>query len=326
MPFNLKGRNFLSLLDFSPYEINHLLNLSMKLKRDKMAGISHKLLADKNIALIFEKRSTRTRSAFVVACNDEGANPEFLGKNDLQFGKKESVKDTARVLGRFFDGIEFRGYKHKTVVELAKWAGVPVWNGLTDLHHPTQILADMLTIKEEFGCLEGINVSYVGDGRNNMANSLLIGFMKMGMNFKIVAPESLFPAKKLLEQVDEICKETGGTYTLTEDVKAGVEDANVLYTDVWVSTGDEGKWDERLEMLMPYQVNAKMASLIKDPNWIFMHCLPAFHNNETDLSKDTGALEVTEEIFEGPHSRVFDEAENRMHTIKAVMVATLGNQ
>jgi ornithine carbamoyltransferase len=326
MAFNLKGRNFLSLLDFTSYEIDYLLKLSLKLKQDKYSGVRHKLLDGKNIALLFEKPSTRTRCAFVTACNDEGAFPEYLGKGDIQFGKKESVKDTARVLGRYFDAVEFRGFKHATVVELGQWAGVPVWNGLTDLFHPTQILADLLTIIEEFGKLKGLTLSYVGDGRNNMARSLLIGGIKMGMEVRIVAPADLQPDKEFMNKIDEICKENGGSYLLTDDIDKGVVNAHVIYTDVWVSMGEEDQWNSRVEKLMPYQVNQSMMDKTNNPETIFLHCLPAFHNNETDLSKESGALEVSDQVFESPKSKVFDQAENRMHTIKAVMVATIGNQ
>lgn len=324
MPMNLRGRNFLKLLDFKPEEIAYLLDLARKLKDDKKVGIRHRLLEGKNIALIFEKPSTRTRCAFVVACVDEGAHPEYLGKNDLQFGKKESVKDTARVLGRMFDGIEFRGFSHKTVEELAQWAGVPVWNGLTDLWHPTQVLADFQTILEEFGKLEGIGMAYVGDGRNNVARSLLVGGAKMGMDVRIVSPKDLFPEKELVDTVKKIAAETGAKITLTDKIASGVKHAKVLYTDVWVSMGEEAVWNERLKKLRPYQVNAQMLDMTDENDVIFLHCLPAFHNHETEMTKEEGALEVTEEVFEGPHSRVFDEAENRVHTIKAVMVATLG--
>ncbi|MBU1238294.1 ornithine carbamoyltransferase [Myxococcota bacterium] len=326
MPFNLKGRNLLTLLDFTPYEIDYLLKLSLKLKQDKYSGVRHRLMDGKNIALLFEKPSTRTRCAFVVACNDEGAFPEYLGKGDVQFGKKESVKDTARVLGRYFDGIEFRGFKHETVVELAEHAGVPVWNGLTDLYHPTQVLADLLTLMERFGTLKGLTLSYVGDGRNNMARSLLIGGVKMGMTVNIVAPADLMPDGELMGKVKSIAAETGGSYLLTSDISQGVKGAHALYTDVWVSMGEEDQWNERVAKLMPYQVNAQMMAMTGREDTVFLHCLPAFHNNETDLSKECGALEVTEEVFESSASLVFDQAENRMHTIKAVMVATLGNQ
>ncbi len=324
MPMNLRGRNFLKLLDFTPHEIAYLLDLARKLKDDKKVGIRHRLLEGKNIALIFEKPSTRTRCAFVVACVDEGAHPEYLGKSDLQFGKKESVKDTARVLGRMFDGIEFRGFSHRTVEELAQWAGVPVWNGLTDLWHPTQVLADFQTIIEEFGKLEGIGMAYVGDGRNNVARSLLVGGAKMGMDVRIVSPKDLFPDKALVDTVKKIAAETGAKITITDKIASGVKHAKVLYTDVWVSMGEESVWHERLKKLRPYQVNAQMLDMTEENDVIFLHCLPAFHNNETEMTREEGALEVTEEVFEGPHSRVFDEAENRVHTIKAVMVATLG--
>ncbi len=324
MPMNLRGRNFLRLLDFSPAEIAYLLDLSRKLKDDKKVGIRHRLLEGKNIALIFEKPSTRTRCAFVVACVDEGAHPEYLGKNDLQFGKKESVKDSARVLGRMFDGIQFRGFSHRTVEELAQWAGVPVWNGLTDLWHPTQVLADFQTVVEEFGTLNGFGFAYVGDGRNNVARSLLVGGAKMGMDMRIVSPRDLFPEPELVDMVNQLAAETGARITLTDDIAAGVKHAKVLYTDVWVSMGEESVWAERLAKLRPFQVNSRMLDMTDENDVIFLHCLPAFHNHDTEMTKTDGALEVTEEVFEGKHSRVFDEAENRVHTIKAVMVSTLG--
>lgn len=323
MSLNLVGRSFITLLDYTPEEIRYLLDLSKELKKLKKSGIKHRSLEGKNIALIFEKTSTRTRCAFVVAAADEGANAEFLGKNDIQFGKKESVADTARVLGRMFDGIEFRGYRHETVETLAKYAGVPVWNGLTDKFHPTQILADLLTIEENYGYLKGISFAFVGDGRNNMANSLMIGCAKMGMDCRIVAPESLHPEKELVEKVLRICEETGAKLTITADIESGVRGADVLYTDVWASMGEEDKMAARIKLLKPYQVNMEMVKKTgKTP--IFLHCLPAFHNNETEVSKEVGAMEVTDEVFESEMSKVFDEAENRLHTIKAVMVATLG--
>ncbi|MBU1068162.1 ornithine carbamoyltransferase [Myxococcota bacterium] len=324
MPMNLRGRNFLRELDFTPAEISYLLDLSRKLKDDKKVGIRHRLLDGKNVALIFEKPSTRTRCAFTVACVDEGAHPEYLGKNDLQFGKKESVKDSARVLGRMFDAIQFRGFSHKTVEELAQWAGVPVWNGLTDLWHPTQMLADFQTVIEEFGHLNGLGFAYVGDGRNNVARSLLVGGAKMGMDMRIVSPKDLFPEKDLVDTVKKIAAETGGKITITDKIAAGVKHAKVLYTDVWVSMGEEAEWNSRLKKLRPFQVNQQMVDATDENDMIFLHCLPAFHNHDTELTKTEGALEVSEEVFEGPHSRVFDEAENRVHTIKAVMVATLG--
>lgn len=310
---NLKGRNFITLKDFTPEEIEYLLDLAAKLKADKKRGITGNSLKGKNIALIFEKPSTRTRCAFVVGARDEGGFPEYLGKDDIQLGHKESVADTARVLGRMFDGIEFRGFAHKTVEELAKYAGVPVWNGLTDEYHPTQILADLLTMKEHFGHLKGLHFVYAGDGRNNMANSLMIGMTKMGVNFTIIAPKVLQPTKELVELCKGYAKESGAKLQISDDVLA-VKDADVIYTDVWASMGEEDKAKERIELLSPYQVNAKlMASTGKDST-IFMHCLPAVKGKE-----------VTEDVFEKYADVVFDEAENRMHTIKAVMVATLGN-
>jgi ornithine carbamoyltransferase len=310
---NLKGRNFITLKDFTPEEIGYLLDLAAKLKADKKRGITGNSLKGKNIALIFEKPSTRTRCAFVVGARDEGGFPEYLGKDDIQLGHKESVADTARVLGRMFDGIEFRGFAHKTVEELAKYAGVPVWNGLTDEYHPTQILADLLTMKEHFGHLKGLHFVYAGDGRNNMANSLMIGMTKMGVNFTIIAPKELQPTKELVELCKGYAKESGAKLQISDDVLA-VKDADVIYTDVWASMGEEDKAKERIELLSPYQVNAKlMASTGKDST-IFMHCLPAVKGKE-----------VTEDVFEKYADVVFDEAENRMHTIKAVMVATLGN-
>ena len=329
MAYNLKGRHFLKLLDFTAEEIQFLLDLSADLKKLKYAGIRPRNMEGKNVALIFEKPSTRTRCAFVVAAVDEGAHPEYLGKNDIQLGKKESVADTARVLGRMFDGIEFRGFKHETVEELAKHAGVPVWNGLTDQFHPTQILADFLTIIEQKGRLKGIKFAYCGDGRNNMANSLMIGSAKMGLDFRIVAPAGLFPDKELVRQAEEMAAESGGKITLTEDVSKGVKDVDVIYTDVWVSMGEEEQFAHRVDMLKPYQVNSDMLKMAA-PDVTFLHCLPAFHNRETEVGEDVyqkygvGEMEVTEEVFEGPHSKVFDQAENRMHTIKAVMVATIG--
>ncbi len=325
MAYNLKGRNFLTLKDFTQKEIRFLLDLSIKLKKDKYAGIRSKNLEGKNIALIFEKPSTRTRAAFVVAAVDEGAHPEYLGKNDIQLGKKETVKDTARVLGRMFDGIEFRGFKHETVEILAKYAGVPVWNGLTDKYHPTQVLADFMTILEERGYLKGIKFAYVGDGRNNMANSLMIGAAKMGMDFRIVSPESLFPEKELVKESEEFARESGAKITITSDVEEGVKGADVIYTDVWASMGEEDKIPERIALLKPYKVTEKLIEMTENDDVIFLHCLPSFHNNETELAKKFPEIcEVEEAVFEGKHSRVFDEAENRVHTIKAIMVATLG--
>ena len=312
MAVNLKGRNFITLKDFSPEEITCLLDLAEKKKQDKKKGILGHSLQGKNIALLFEKPSTRTRCAFVVGCNDEGAHPEYLGKDDIQLGHKESVEDTARVLGRMFDGIEFRGFKHSTVEALAKYAGVPVWNGLTDEYHPTQILADLLTMREHFGYLKGLNFVYAGDGRNNMANSLMIGMSKMGVNFTIIAPKVLWPAEELVELCRGYAAEAGSTVTISEDTDA-VAGADVIYTDVWASMGEEAKTAERIALLRPYQVNAALMKKTGKDSTVFLHCLPAVKGNE-----------VTEEVFESPASLVFDEAENRMHTIKAVMVATLG--
>ncbi|CUX52858.1 Ornithine carbamoyltransferase, catabolic [Clostridium sp. C105KSO15] len=309
---NLKGRNFITLKDYSPEEIGYLLELAADLKAKKKQGITGNSLKGKNIALIFEKPSTRTRCSFVVAAVDEGAHPEYLGKDDIQLGHKESVEDTARVLGRIFDGIEFRGFKHKTVEDLAKYAGVPVWNGLTDDYHPTQILADLLTMKEHFGYLKGLRFVYAGDGRNNMANSLMIGMSKMGVHFTILAPESLWPKNELVELCQGYAAESGSTITLTEDTDA-VKDADTIYTDVWCSMGEEDKAAQRITLLKPYQVNKELMGKTGKDTTIFMHCLPAVKGNE-----------VTEEVFESGASVVFDEAENRMHTIKAVMVATLG--
>ncbi|MCD7967903.1 MAG: ornithine carbamoyltransferase [Clostridiaceae bacterium] len=309
---NLKGRSFITLKDYTPEEINYLLDLAADLKAKKKSGVTGSSLKGKNIALIFEKPSTRTRCSFVVAAVDEGAHPEYLGKDDIQLGHKESVEDTARVLGRIFDGIEFRGFKHKTVEDLAKYAGVPVWNGLTDDYHPTQILADLLTMKEHFGYLKGLNFVYAGDGRNNMANSLMIGMSKMGVNFTILAPKRLWPKDELVTLCRGYAGESGSSVTLTENVD-DVKGADTIYTDVWCSMGEEDKAAERVALLKPYQVNAALMEKTEKDTTIFMHCLPAVKGNE-----------VTEDVFESKASVVFDEAENRMHTIKAVMVATLG--
>jgi ornithine carbamoyltransferase len=309
---NLKGRSFLTLKDFTPAEIAYLIDLAADLKAKKKQGITGDSLKGKNIALIFEKPSTRTRCAFTVGCIDEGGHPEYLGKDDIQLGHKESVEDTARVLGRMFDGIQFRGFKQDTVEKLAKYSGVPVWNGLTDLYHPTQILADFLTLKEQFGKLAGLNLVYAGDGRNNMANSLMIGSGKLGINFTILAPKSLWPEDGLVNTCKEYAKEAGSTITITDDVEA-VKGADAIYTDVWASMGEEAKAAERIALLRPYQVNKELMSKTGKDETIFLHCLPAVKGNE-----------VTEDVFEQFADVVFDEAENRMHTIKAVMVATLG--
>ncbi|MFW5979135.1 MAG: ornithine carbamoyltransferase [Halanaerobium sp.] len=329
MAYNLKGRNLLTLKDFSKEEINYLITLSEDLKAKKRAGIRGDSLEGKNIALIFEKPSTRTRCAFAVAAKDEGGMPEYLGKNDIQLGKKETVADTARVLGRMFDGIEFRGYEHQTVEILGEYAGVPVWNGLTDLYHPTQILADFLTLKENFGKLEGLNLVYTGDGRNNMANSLMVGSAIMGVNYTIVAPKELWPEPELVEECIELAADSGAKIELTADVETGVKGADAIYTDVWVSMGEEAEFEKRIELLTPYQVNMEMIELTENQDVIFLHCLPAYHNTETEngqkIFKEYGLkeMEVTDEVFESKYSRVFDQAENRMHTIKAVMTATL---
>lgn len=309
---NLFGRHFLTLKDFSREEIEYLLDLAAKLKDEKKKGITGDRLKGKNIALLFEKPSTRTRCAFVVGARDEGAFPEYLGKDDIQLGHKESVADTARVFGRMFDGIEFRGFKHSTVEELANYAGVPVWNGLTDEYHPTQILADLLTMKEHFGKIEGLNFVYVGDGRNNMANSLMIGMTKLGVNMTVLAPKSLQPSKELISLCEGYAKSSGAKLLISDNTDA-VKDADVIYTDVWASMGEEDKAKERIELLRPYQVNTELMKKTGKESTIFMHCLPALKG-----------YEVTEDVFESAKSMVFDEAENRMHTIKAVMVATLG--
>lgn len=311
---NLKGRSFLTLKDFTPEEITYLIDLAADLKAKKKQGITGESLKGKNIALIFEKPSTRTRCSFTIGCIDEGGHPEYLGKDDIQLGHKESVEDTARVLGRMFDGIQFRGFKQDTVEKLAKYSGVPVWNGLTDDYHPTQILADFLTLKEQFGELKGLKFVYVGDGRNNMANSLMIGCTKMGLHFTILAPKSLWPKDTLVDLCKEYASESGSEIVITDDINA-VEGADCIYTDVWCSMGEEDKAAERVAILKPYQVNDEMFQKTKKDSTIFLHCLPAVKGNE-----------VTEELFERFADVVFDEAENRMHTIKAVMVATLGNE
>ncbi len=325
MAGNLKGRNFLKLLDFTPAEIRDLLDLATTLKAAKRAGLRGRALEGTSVALIFEKPSTRTRCAFTVACIDEGAHPEYLGKGDIQLGKKETVADTARVLGRMFDGIQFRGFAHATVEALGEHAGVPVWNGLTDTWHPTQILADLMTVREEFGRLEGLALAYCGDGRNNMANSLMVGCAKLGMDVRVVAPESLHPEGSLVETVREICAATGGRVTVTSSVQEGVEGAHAVYTDVWASMGEEDKIAERIALLKPYRITPELMEATGRREAIFLHCLPAFHNLETEVARQHPDIcEVADEVFEGPRSRVFDEAENRLHTIKAVMVATLG--
>ena len=312
MAFNLKGRSLITLKDYSSEEIKYLLNIAKNVKEDRRAGIVHQRFLGKTIALIFEKRSTRTRCAFETAFGEEGGHPVFLSTDDIQLGGKESIEDTARVLGRMFDAIEFRGFKQETVEALAKYSGVPVYNGLTDLYHPTQILADLLTIQEEFGQLKGIKTTYVGDGRNNMANSLMISCAKMGLHFTIAAPKKLWPEEELVATAKEYCKTSHGSITLTQDPKEGVKDAQVIYTDVWVSMGEEEKMKQRIELLSPYQVNQELMKSTGRKDTIFLHCLPAVKENE-----------VTTEVIEGPQSRVWDEAENRKHTIKAIMLATI---
>lgn len=330
MPVNLKGRSLLSLKDYSQEEIRFLLDLSVDLKAKKRAGIRGDLLAGKNIVLLFEKASTRTRCAFEVAAFDEGAQVTFL--TNSQMGKKESMEDTAKVLGRYYDGIEFRGFKQETVDELAKYSGVPVWNGLTDLYHPTQILADFMTVREHVAKpMNKVKFVYVGDARNNMGRSLMIGAAKMGMHFVGVAPKQLFPDQKLVEEMKAVAEYSGGKIEFSEDISAGVKGADVLYTDVWVSMGEEAQFAERIKMLEPYRVDMKMVEQTGNPDVIFMHCLPSFHDLETEIGRDIkekfglSEMEVSDEVFRSRHSVVFDEAENRMHTIKAVMVATMGN-
>ena len=314
MSISLKGRSFITLKDYTPEEITYLLDLAAQKKKDKKNGKLGKSLQGKNIALVFEKPSTRTRCAFVVGSRDEGGQPEYLGKDDIQLGHKESVADTARVLGRMFDGIEFRGFKQSTVEDLAKYSGVPVWNGLTDQYHPTQVLADLLTMREHFGYLKGLKFVFAGDGRNNMANSLMIGMTKMGVHFTIFAPKELWPEQALVDLCKEYAEQYGSSVTLSDQIDC-VEGADVIYTDVWASMGEEAKTAERVKLLRPYQVNAELMKKTGKNTTVFLHCLPAVKGNE-----------VTEEVFESPASLVFDEAENRMHTIKAVMVATLGDQ
>lgn len=326
---NLKGRDFLTLLDYTPEEIAYLVNLAAELKAKKKAGVLHDVLRGKNVALIFEKTSTRTRCSFEVAGRDLGMGVTYLDPGSSQMGKKESIPDTARVLGRMYDGIEYRGYSQQLVEELAKYSGVPVWNGLTDQFHPTQMLADLLTIEEKLGRLKGVNFTYMGDARNNMGNSLMVACAKMGLNFTACAPKALFPAQELVNTCRAIAAENGCTVTLTEDVKEGTANADVIYTDIWVSMGEpDGVWAERISLLTPYQVNAAAMKNARDTA-IFMHCLPSFHDTRTTIGAEIAQkfgiseMEVTDEVFEGRQSVVFDEAENRMHTIKAVMYATL---
>lgn len=329
---DLKGRNFLTLRDYTPEEITYLLDLAADLKDKKKKGIPVDVHRGKNVALIFEKTSTRTRCSFEVAAHDLGMGTTYLDPSGSQIGKKESIADTARVLGRMYEGIEYRGYGQEIVEELAKYAGVPVWNGLTNEFHPTQMLADLLTIREKFGSLEGVKFTYMGDARYNMGNSLMIACSKMGMHFTACAPKKYFPAQELVDECRAVADQTGATITLTEDVNEGTKGADVIYTDVWVSMGEpDAVWEERIKELSPYQVNAK-AMANGSNRVIFMHCLPAFHDLKTKIGKEMGEkfgvqeMEVTDEVFESERSVVFDEAENRMHTIKAVMLATLGEK
>ncbi|MBR9936780.1 ornithine carbamoyltransferase [Oscillospiraceae bacterium Marseille-Q3528] len=329
---DLKGRNFLTLRDYTPEEITYLLDLAADLKDKKKKGIPVDVHRGKNVALIFEKTSTRTRCSFEVAAHDLGMGTTYLDPSGSQIGKKESIADTARVLGRMYEGIEYRGYGQEIVEELAKYAGVPVWNGLTNEFHPTQMLADLLTIREKFGSLEGVKFTYMGDARYNMGNSLMIACSKMGMHFTACAPKKYFPAQELVDECRAVADQTGATITLTEDVNEGTKGADVIYTDVWVSMGEpDAVWEERIKELSPYQVNAKAMANGSD-RVIFMHCLPAFHDLKTKIGKEMGEkfgvqeMEVTDEVFESERSVVFDEAENRMHTIKAVMLATLGEK
>ncbi|MDI6426503.1 ornithine carbamoyltransferase [Cronobacter dublinensis] len=333
MTINLKNRNFLKLLDYTPAEIQYLIDLAMTLKADKKAGREKKTLTGKNIALIFEKTSTRTRCAFEVGAFDQGAQVTYIGPSGSQIGHKESMKDTARVLGRMYDGIEYRGYGQEIVEELGAFAGVPVWNGLTNEFHPTQILADLMTMLEHAPgkTLRELRFAYLGDARNNMGNSLMVGAAKMGMEIRLVAPKAFWPEAALVEQCRAIAADTGARIILTEHVDEGVDGVDFLYTDVWVSMGEPKEaWAERVALMKPYQINQAVINATGNPNVKFMHCLPAFHNEHTTVGRDIEAayglkgLEVTDEVFESPCSIVFDEAENRMHTIKAVMVATLG--
>ena len=335
--FNMKesvfqGRSLLAEKDFTKEELQYLIDFSEHLKDLKKRGIPHHYLEGKNIALLFEKTSTRTRSAFTTAAIDLGAHPEYLGANDIQLGKKESTEDTAKVLGRMFDGIEFRGFSQKMVEELAEFSGVPVWNGLTDEWHPTQMIADFLTIQENFGTVEGITVAYCGDGRNNMANSLLVTGAILGANMRIVAPKELQPEEEIVKMAEGFAEKTGAQLMITDDVDKGVDGADVLYSDVWVSMGEEDKFEERIKLLKPYQINMEMVEKTHNTDrLIFLHCLPAFHDTNTvygeQMKERFGIteMEVTDEVFRSKYARQFDQAENRMHSIKAIMAATLGN-
>ncbi|WP_071392796.1 ornithine carbamoyltransferase [Bacillus tuaregi] len=324
-------RSLLSTKDYSKEELIYLIEFSEHLKEMKKRGIPHRYLDGKNIALLFEKTSTRTRAAFTVAALDLGAHPEFLGKDDIQLGKKESVRDTALVLGSMFDGIEFRGFKQSVVEDLAKYAGVPVWNGLTDKEHPTQMLADYMTVKEEFGKLEGLKLVYCGTGRNNVANSLLITGAILGVNVTIATPEELFPTEEIQVIAREFAKKSGSVIEVTSDVKAAVKGANVIYTNVWAAMGEEGQFEERVKLLNPYQVNKELLQYVGNDDYILLHCLPAFHNTDTIIGMEmyqkfgVAEMEMTDEVFYSKNARQFQQAENRMHTIKAIMAATLGD-
>ena len=322
---SLKGRSLMRLTSFTDEEMLNLVDLAGQLKARRRAGVRGNLLYRKNIALIFEKSSTRTRNSSIIAARDEGGGAEYLTRPDIHFGKKESVKDTARVLGRIYDGILFRGFAQQTCEDLAKWSGVPVWNGLTDDYHPTQILADLLTIKETFGSLEDCTVAYVGDGRNNVANSLMMGCAKAGVRYICCTPKELWPDEAILAESGEVARRNGVDIRVFDDPVKGVKGANVLYTDVWVSMGEESKTAERIKMLRPYQINMDLmrATGNIDGKLMFLHCLPAFHDFNTEVTKESGALEVTDEVFESKYSKVFDESENRMHTIKALFVSAL---
>ena len=329
MGVNIKGRSYLKLLDYTSEEIRYLLDLSKQFKNMKRNGVPHKYLENKNIVLLFEKTSTRTRCAFEVAGRDLGMGVTYLDPGSSQMGKKESIADTARVLGRMYDGIEYRGFSQDIVDELAKYAGVPVWNGLTDQFHPTQMLADLLTMEEKFGRLKGLNFTFMGDARNNMGNSLMVACAKMGINFTDCAPKELFPAQWLVDEATKIAEENDCTVRLTEDVNEGAENADVIYTDIWVSMGEPDEvWDTRIRLLKKYQVNAAIMAKT-NPGSVFMHCLPSFHDTKTTIGTQIAEkfgiteMEVTDEVFESKKSIVFDEAENRMHTIKAVIYATL---
>lgn len=329
---HFQGKSFLAVKDFAPEEIEYLIDFSLHLKYLKKHNIPHHYLAGKNIALLFEKTSTRTRAAFTTAAIDLGAHPEFMGSNDIQLGKKESVEDTAKVLGSMFDGLEFRGFLHQNVEDLAKYAGVPVWNGLTDDWHPTQMIADFMTIKENFGYLKGLNLTFVGEGRNNVANSLLVASAMLGVNARILAPKALQTTPEVLAIAQKFADQTGAELLITDDMEVAVKNTNVIYTDVWVSMG-ESNWEERVNLLKPYQVNMDMIKLSGTPEneLIFFHCLPAFHDTKTEYGEEIfekygiTEMEVSDEVFNSKYARQFDEAENRMHSIKAIMAATLGN-